>query len=241
MQRGRIPGGAVLADLLAVLFPLRCAACGRTGTRFCDSCRAALDLPGPALCLCCGRPSPRPLPDCLECRRRRLYFHSARAAFCYEGPARALVHSLKYAGQWRLAALMAELSAGSPGLTAFGKDVTLTFVPLHRSKFLRRGYNQAELYARALARRLGLPHQSLLLKRHPTTPQNRLDRQSRGRNLRGSFSLRPGARLDTARVVLIDDVYTTGSTANECARVIRQGLAAEVCVWTFARAVRDGV
>lgn len=238
MRTGNFPAGAVLADLLSVLLPRRCVACGCPGARLCLACAAALSPPGPALCGRCGRPSPRPLPDCLECRGRRLYFDSARAAFRYEGPARAMVRALKYSGQWRLAALMAELSAGVPGLTDLAKGATLTCVPLHRSKLLGRGYNQAELYARALARRLDVPFERLLAKSRPTPAQNRLDRAGRRRNLKGSFSLRPKART-AGRVVLVDDVYTTGSTASECARLLHRQLEVEVSVWTFARTVRD--
>lgn len=238
-MRTGFPAGAVLADLLSVLFPRRCVDCGQPGARLCPDCTAALQPPGPALCRRCGRPSPRPLPDCLECRGRRLYFSTARAAFCYQGPARALARALKYSGQWRLAALMAELSATGPGLTGMAKEATLTCVPLYGSKQLGRGYNQAELYARALARRLDLPFERLLLKSRSTPSQNRLDRVSRRRNLKGSISLRSGVSPAADRIVLVDDVYTTGSTVNECARVLRRELKAEVSVWTFARTVRD--
>lgn len=229
----------MLAELLSVIFPRRCVACARPGERLCPACAAALSPPGPSLCQRCGRPAPLPLPDCPECRGRRLYFATARAAFCYQGPAKALVRALKYSGQWRLAALMAELSVTDPGLTLLAKGATLTCVPLHRSKQSGRGYNQAELYARALARRLDLPFERLLRKSRPTLSQNRLDLRERRRNLSSSFAPRTGARA-AGRVVLVDDVYTTGSTASECARVIRRESGAAVSVWSFARTVRDG-
>ncbi|MBE0429736.1 MAG: ComF family protein [Thermoleophilia bacterium] len=93
------------------------------------------------------------------------------------------------------------------------------------------------MYARALSRRLEVPLRDILTKHRLTTPQNRLDFDQRRKNLIGSFSLKPDVRLDGS-VVLIDDVYTTGSTAAECAGMIREGLGVDVYVWTFARTVK---
>jgi ComF family protein len=146
-----------------------------------------------------------------------------------------------------LAGNHAQFSFNEAGLTANGKAVTLTYVPLHSSKLLNRGYNQAGLLARALSRRHSLPLQDLLCKQHPTPAQNQLGFDERRRNLEGSVTLKRGARLKgesvirkegAARLVLVDDVYTTGSTTAECARVLREGLGVDVTVWTFARTVR---
>lgn len=135
---------------------------------------------------------------------------------------------------------MAELACNQADLTPRGKVVTLTHVPLHSSKLLSRGYNQAGLYARALSRNLGMPLQDLLCKQHLTSAQKQLGFEARRRNLEGSISLRRGACLQpgTGHLVLVDDVYTTGSTASECARVLKEGLGVEVDVWAFARTVK---
>ena len=203
---------------------------------------------GPNSCRRCGRPSTSPghfdrmgKPGCCrECRNRELHFRSARASFVFEGPARTLVHRLKYSGQRRLAAFMAELACNQGDLTPRGKVVTLTHVPLHSSKLLSRGYNQAGLYARALSRNLGMPLQDLLCKHQTTSAQKQLGFDGRRRNLEGSIALRRGARLSTAAdsILLVDDVYTTGSTASECAKVLKSGLGVEVDVLTFARTVK---
>lgn len=155
---------------------------------------------------------------------------------------------------------MAELACNQAGLTRPAKAVTLTYVPLHSSKLVSRGYNQAGLFARALSRRLDLPLQDLLCKQHLTQPQNQLGYDERRLNPQGSVALRPdaGRRLrperagrvrsgrgrepaPPARIVLVDDVYTTGSTVSECARVLSGGLGAEVDVWTFARTVKTAL
>ncbi|MHB8858593.1 MAG: double zinc ribbon domain-containing protein [Thermoleophilia bacterium] len=271
--------------MVSVFFPLRCVHCGRTGAWLCPECASALTPVTRVSCGRCGRPARQaagasrpaapatrptapssslaPPPDgysCPECRGRDIHFKSARAAFAFEGPARSLVHRLKYSGHRRLADFMAELACNQAGLTHPAKAVTLTYVPLHSSKLVSRGYNQAGLFARALSRRLNLPLQDLLCKQHLTQPQNQLGYEERRLNPQGSVALRPdaGRRLrperagrvrsgrgrepaPPARIVLVDDVYTTGSTVSECARVLSGGLGAEVDVWTFARTVKTGL
>lgn len=231
----------MFSELLSVLFPLRCIHCGRGGEWLCPECAALLRPSGPHFCCRCGRPSLSRTADCPECRGRELHFKTARAAYYFEGPARSLVHRLKYSGQRRLASYMAEIACNQAGLTSPDKAVTLTYVPLHSAKLLNRGYNQAGLFARALSRRLDLPLQDLLCKQHPTLAQNRLGFEERRQNLEGSITLRRGASLESGqsgRLVLVDDVYTTGSTASECARVLTEELGAEVEVWTFARTAK---
>lgn len=237
----------IFSDLGSVLFPIRCVHCGRGGDWLCRDCAAKLSPLGPHLCRRCGRPSsPHELfaasgssDRCPECRSREFHFRSARAAFAFEGPARSLVHRLKYSGQRRLD-YMAELACNQADLTPRSKVVTLTHVPLHSSKLLSRGYNQAGLYARALSRSLGIPMQDLLCKHHQTSAQKQLGFEGRRSNLEGSITLKKGVRLTSAarRVMLVDDVYTTGCTASECARVLKEGLGVEVDVLAFARTVK---
>jgi competence protein ComFC len=235
----------VLSTLLSLFFPLRCVHCGSRGARLCAACEAGLKSLGPHTCSRCGKPCLYGVGECNECRGRRLDFEGAAAAYAYQGPARSLVRTLKYSGQRRLAELMAELTLEQPaaeaGLTQICKAATLTYVPLYKPKQASRGYNQACLYARALARKLRLPCRELLIKKHPTLPQNQLNFSQRRNNLAGSFAVNKkycSQGRQEERVVLVDDVYTTGSTATECARVLKQGLGADVHVWTFARTVR---
>ncbi len=235
----QLPEPGIFDNLFSLFFPLKCVHCGASGNWLCRDCAAALTPVGPANCSRCGRPGLHRVPGCPECKGRSLPFGFARAAFHFEGPARSLVHALKFGGQKRLAALMAAISCDAARLTVPEKEATLTYVPLHRSKLATRGYNQAELYARALSRLLGLPFMGLLEKQTPTPPQNRLNSKQRRKNLAGSFVLRKRARAARGRILLIDDVYTTGSTAAECARVLKEGMGAGVDVWTFARTVKE--
>jgi ComF family protein len=230
---------SILTQLLSIFFPHRCAHCQAYGEELCPECRALLKPIGPYRCRRCGKPCLYDVPDCPECRHRRLYFSSALAAFCYQGSARSLVHGLKYSGLRRLAGLMADLSVTDPQLTDKDRGVTLTYVPMHHSKKFSRGYNQAQLYARAISDRLDLPLTPMLLKQSPTIPQNRLNFGDRGKNLNNSFTVHRGCECKTEKVLLIDDVFTTGATVSECARVLTHKLEVDVDVWTFARTVKD--
>lgn len=230
---------SILEQIISIVFPQRCVHCGAYGESLCPGCRPLLKPIGPGRCRICGKPTLEPVPDCPECRHRRLHFRAAAAAFRYEGPARSIVRALKYDGRRRLAETMAELSHEQAKLTLSGEAATLTYVPMHASKRFSRGYNQARLYARALSRRLELPLEGLLVKRIPTPPQNRLNFNERGKNLSNSFALPRGCGCETGKVLLIDDVFTTGATVSECAGLLKKSLEVDVDVWTFARTVKN--
>jgi len=169
---------------------------------------------------------------CLECAGRRLAFASARAAVAYEGAVRALVAAWKERGLRRLAALAAEVvveCVPRPGVAA------LCFVPPDGDRSLRRGHHPAERLARELGRCWELPV-SPFLRRARTTPRQRgLPLGERRRNVRDAFA--PAARAPPA-VALVDDIYTSGATANAAASALRKGGARRVEVVTFARAIR---
>jgi ComF family protein len=232
------------AALLDLLMPPACAACKEpvvTAHGLCAACFAALPrLPHP-LCSRCGTPMPpRGLVEevCIPCRDQPPPFASARAPFAYDGPARALVLRFK-TGREELAPLMARMILADGPLPA---DALLVPVPLHRSRLLRRGYNQSALLAGTLARMSGLVHAPELLVRIRATPSSRgLTRAQRRAKVAGAFAV-PAAhrpRLAGAVCVLVDDVLTTGSTAGACAAALLRAGAAEVHVRTFARVARD--
>lgn len=154
-----------------------------------------------------------------------------RAPFLYEGPIARAIRGMKFSG-WHalashLAAAMAEVTGGLPA------DV-VTWVPLHRRRLRRRGFDQAEVLARALAARLDLPVDRLLVRRRPTPAQARRAGRDRRRALRGAFVHRGPA---TGSVLLVDDVLTTGSTAAACAEALRRAGAGGVSAVVAARAL----
>ncbi len=225
-------------SLLQRLWPGRCLLCGdpATAQRICRSCRD--DLPrNHCPCPLCARPLPAPTTTaCADCQRRPPPFARVRAPWIYTLPIDHLLHRFKYHGQlgygYLLAELLAEYLAGelanssAPGL--------ILPVPLHPARQRWRGFNQALELARPCAGRLGIPLETRRLHRVRATPEQvQLKASARRRNLRGAFSF---AGHCPAHVAIVDDVFTTGSTAAEIARVLHRAGARHVEVWCVARA-----
>jgi ComF family protein len=221
-----------LVGLLDLVLPRRCAVCRLVATGLCDRCRRDLVLLVPPLCACCGSPGAWPVRRCAECAGRRLAFSSARAAIVYEERARALVRAWKERGRRDLAAVAAELVAE---VLPRPRADALAFVPGERDRVLERGHAPPEQLARELGRRWELPVGGFLSRTRPVRPQRGLPLAERRRNVAGAFSCDGPA---PERVVVVDDVYTTGSTAGACAAALRRAGARRVDVVCLARAVR---
>ncbi|BBL79106.1 amidophosphoribosyltransferase [Rubrobacter xylanophilus] len=225
-------GSPYLAALLDLLYPQRCAGCGsRASDVLCRSCAGSLPLIEPPLCSRCGLPAPADTPACSGCRGVELHFEGFRAPLRYEGVGREVVHALKYQGYTRLArALCAPLMAS---VLSEGRFDLVVPVPLHPSRQRRRGYNQAALLARALAGRIGVPFSDKLKAVRRTRDQVELTAAGRRENVRGAFESR--GRVG-GRVLLVDDVLTTGATMSECARVLLEAGASAVYAVGLCRA-----
>ncbi|MBN1628695.1 MAG: ComF family protein [Thermoleophilia bacterium] len=183
---------------------------------------------------------------CAQCLAQELSYSSARGAFSHQGAARRLVAEFKFGGQPVLGRLMADLAR--PAFTKYLASVSpdaravVTWVPSHRAVQRERGYNQAELLARALASGPArLSCTPLVRKTRATKHQKGLGRAGRQNNLRGVFECihEATARIpaETRAVILVDDVYTTGATAKEVSSILRTGIGLPVHVFTFSRAV----
>ncbi len=226
----------MLGPFVEALFPKRCAGCGAGPWPFCDRCRALLSVLAPPWCHRCGAPATPPVGSCRDCPPPSIT--RSRAPFLFDGPIRRSVHRLKFAG-WRpvAQALAAAMSEAWGADAAGGPDVrtdVVTWVPLSRRRLAERGYDQARVLALAVAPRLGLPTASLLRRATDAGSQARRGAQARREAMRGVFA--PAGR-PAGRVLLVDDVLTTGSTAAACAEVLLAAGAAEVSLLTAARAL----
>jgi len=235
---------SALDALAAVVFAPGCAACGElldapTDGPVCDRCwRSILPLT-PPLCDACGDPLPSwrvislPLSTCPRCRRTTRYVDRARAIGEYDGALRSIIHAFKYEGRRSLARPLADLMRHRGSCVLADADVVVP-VPLHRSRLRERGFNQAA----DLARHLGLPTVNAVRRVRATATQTSLPGAQRHRNVRAAFG--PARRIDHVRgrrVLLVDDVSTTGATLEACARVLKEAGAGEVLALTAARVV----
>lgn len=193
----------------------------------CENCKIDLNV---NYCVRCGRHKVGVSDYCGECAEMSLYFDEARSAVNYTGNAQGLVRRLKYGKSPFLAKQMSAFMLDILLTSDWAIDC-ITFVPMHKTRFKKRGYNQAELLAQWIADGTDAPCISLLDKIKPTVNQARLDREARIANLRGSFSI---IQKPPERVLLIDDVMTTGSTASECAKTLKKAGARVVYLLTFA-------
>ena len=227
-----------------LFYPPHCAGCGLAlPPRFAGLCRgcrrARTRLSGPH-CTVCSQPYGGALTSrfrCMNCGDRELSFDFAAAAYRSRGVVRDLVHQFKYSRQMHLRHLLARMLCEGfrdTRLAAAPPDLIVP-VPLHPTRQREREFNQAEVLAVLAGARLGITVAGGLRRTRYTLTQTHFHREERFDNLEGAFALRRGADVSGRRVALVDDVLTTGSTADACARVLREAGAAAVVVITVAR------
>ncbi len=239
--------------LASLVLPAPCRICAEildTGSSipFCRACLGALTQPLPEpLCSQCGRPIVSAavaaegisLPLCHLCRKGVYAFDLARSFGAYTPKMSRAILLLKYGnvaplGKW-FARLLASIVERQPH--DFDADAIVP-VPLDAGRLRERGYNQAELIAKPLARMLGIPFRSLLLLRtHPRPNQLRLTRRERWETVRGAYATHKTALVDKLRVILVDDVFTTGATLDACSQALKRAGASQVVGLTVARAI----
>lgn len=221
--------------LLDLLYPPRCVGCGRPGTFFCMACRDQVSRVYPPVCPLCGQPQ---VGDdlCPECTRAPPAIDGIRSAALFEGPLREAIHQFKYAYTRDLVVPLGELLLTCWRTYCPSVDVIVP-VPLHPRREKERGYNQSELLARYLGQAVGAPLLSNALCRvRYTASQAHLGAAARLENVAGAFACHSGDLLGE-RVVLIDDVCTTGATLVACSAALKTGGARSVLALTVARAV----
>ena len=223
----------MLDSILNLVFPVDCVVCRskvleRRWGPACPECWSRLVPLEPPFCPQCGEPAPAIEGLCGQCRRDDNAFEFARSALLFTGTLREIIHHLKYSDRVSLAIPLGDVLKGCLEREPFTGNLIVP-VPLHRSRERERGFNQAAL----IASRLGRPIAAGLLRRRKNTPsQTGLSRSERRRNLAGAFEVRGHV---TGTVIVVDDVYTTGSTMNEIARTLKRAGAKRVEILTVAR------
>jgi competence protein ComFC len=229
---------------VSLLYPATCTICRkhvRSGEYLCDACEAKIVRIVPPFCETCSEPFEGSITtafSCANCVNRTIYFDAAVAAYRGRGIVRDVIHELKYKRQMHLRHLVARwlrAALDDERLRNQQFDVIVP-VPLHPARQRERGFNQASLLAKLLSAQTSIPCRPVLKRIRYTTTQTALDRSERMENLHNAFRLRKNADVRGLRVLLIDDVLTTGSTLSECARVLKRADACSVHAATAARA-----
>jgi ComF family protein len=235
------------STLFQFFLPPQCPCCekfleeGQQG--FCSNCLSEIRWIEPPFCSICGIPFISKEVEnhpCGACVTHRKYFTMARALGAYEGSLQEAIHRWKYEGKTYLTPFFAEWM--EEGLNRHWGPHSLDLLipaPLHPQRLKERGFNQALLLVKELSRRTGIPYRKTILqKKKPTIPQVNLSGTEREKGLRGAFQVIGKEELLGKSVLLVDDVYTTGATVNECSKVLLRGGAERVNVLTLAHAVK---
>jgi ComF family protein len=238
----------LLRIVLDFILPTSCSFCrspvGDSGIPyFCSACWADLaPVPGP-VCPTCGRPfespealSQSPTHQCSGCRLSPPVFDQAISVGQFEGPLREAIHQFKYRPCRSLGRPLGEWMVDR--IKVLTNIDVIVPVPLHATRLRQRGFNQSLLLAHRMSERLGVPLScDNLFRVRPTRPQVELTGNERIVNVAGAFALRRPFEIEAKSIVLIDDVFTTGATMNECSSVLRTAGAAQVTAFTLARAL----
>lgn len=227
----------IWSGVLDLIYPPKCLVCGDIQEYYlCPKCTARIDYLVPPVCDRCGLPV-----DEISCRNihcKTLNFTRARAVAVYDGVIREAIHQLKYSGRTvlmgELNTLLVDYMATYPD---FAGDATAVIpIPIHASRERERGFNQSALLAKGVSEYLRLPLLTHALERvGGLRPQVQLSEYDRVHNVKGAFKASPSISLEGQRILLIDDVLTTGSTTSEASKVLREAGAARVYVLTLAR------
>ncbi len=212
---------SIFDKLLTVVYPKRCALCGEViafDGRLCEECEAEKRIEG-EICLKCGREKER-------CVCKKEHFSPSYKGFCapyyFSGSMQKAVYRLKNSGFEELAPPMASVMAETVKKRFENTEFDcVTCVPMTKRRRRKRGYNQSELLAKALAKELKLPYEALLVKSRDTKAQRLSTAKDRRTNLYGAFEAAHDAKLKDKTVLIADDVKTTGSTLSECAKMLR--------------------
>lgn len=216
------------------LYPPHCGGCGEAGSRWCPDCQAKVQVLKPPLCQLCGTRVER-AGLCRRCRLEKPAFEGLRSWAIFGGPIRNAIHRLKYQGDIALGEILARSMIHCLEGLGWAVDLVLP-VPLSRARQAERGYNQAALLARPLALASGLRYKPRALKRsRETRSQVGLSVEQRRQNVAGAFLSNPREVLGQ-KVLLIDDVATSGATIEACSQSLRAAGAAAVYALTLARA-----
>jgi len=229
--------------VLDLIYPPKCIACkvilplNELPRFICDRCAALFEPITTPICKKCGIPVETEVEKCASCFGKTLFFDSNRAAFIYDELIRDLMHEIKFRERKRYAVGIAKLWARTYTKTNFPfekENAVLVPLPMHPDKQKERGFNQSDILASELSIALNIPKENALVRILDTPPQSGLHPKLRAENVSGVFEVCNNFKLGGKTFILIDDIYTTGASLNECAKTLKNAGANNVFSLTFA-------
>lgn len=236
----------MLNRIINLFYPTSCLVCSKKPDSFnkniCPDCLIKIEKRLPPFCMKCGRQlrGESGLQElCHDCRKDSIYYDRAFSALSYNGVLRRLMHDFKYNKMTALSEDFAELTIEFMKKYGAGKNIDLVLsIPMHRSRLFEREVNPSHFLARKIAKKLGIAYSKGPIKKiKDTPPQSRLKRHERTKNIKGSFYLKPGriSGMADKNILLVDDLFTTGSTVNEYSRLLKKAGARYIEVITVSR------
>ena len=223
----------LMDTVVGIIYPPRCPGCDEIimpGEDLCGTCKGSIHTVQEPVCKRCGKPMQDERGEyCTDCTKKKHVYQQGKAVFVYRGAIRQSMYRFKYSNKREYAAYYAKVAASLHGDWIKRNNIeVLVPIPMYMGKQRRRGYNQAEVFARALGKELGIPVDTGIVKRvRDTIPQKELSDKERRHNLKNAFQLTPNI-VEYKQIMLIDDIYTTGSTMDAVAEVLLSGGAKNI-------------
>ncbi|MDO4301162.1 MAG: ComF family protein [Clostridia bacterium] len=222
----------IIDDILSIVYPNHCISCGEVLNAgkdkwLCNNCRCDFEITEHKRCKTCGRIIYHD-GKCRICNSERIYFDKGYSVLVYKDSVRNGIMNFKYKGLYRYGKYFGNIMVNYAVQNINMSFDYVTAVPLHSKRFKDRGYNQSKILAKAVAESMNIKYMDLLIRNKNTKAQNSLNRKERKENIRDAFSLRKGMSVENKNILIIDDIYTTGATINECSRVLKKNKAAVV-------------
>ena len=222
----------IINDILTIIYPDHCIGCDKIlksgeSKWVCDDCSYHFEIRDYRKCEICGRIIYH-RGKCRICNSEKVYFDKGYSVFEYKEAVRNAIREFKYRGMFRYGKYLGEIMADNAADNINTEFDYVTAVPLHPKRYRGRGYNQSEILAKAVAKALGVEYRKLLVRCVNTKPQNSLDRKERLKNIKGAFSIKDNVSVENKNILIIDDIFTTGSTVNECSRILKNNRALRV-------------
>ena len=232
----------MIGGIINLIYPAFCRSCGKKTIQYiCKDCFKEIKKRTPPFCIKCGKKihkSPRLEELCCDCKKNSIYFDRAFSVFQYDGMFKEMIHDAKY----RKLSLVKEFMESSVDFIKeqdIAKNTSIVLsIPMHPVRLFKREINLSHILAKYIAKKMNLQYSAKLLKKTKnTSPQTGLKRNERIKNIKGSFSLEKNglSYIKDKNMLLVDDIFTTGSTVNECARILKDAGASYVEVITLAR------